>query len=405
MSSPPKTPAATTISPRMDKVRALHASVIKGVDSVHDQTARILAEQEKDLLRAFRSRLTTVQGDLEAQRERADTGVVEYIKRVNNLEKQVEELRDQLDRTERMATALGKENVRLKAQCKKMEEDRELLVKQVIESRGLTASAQESKAIIEQTCASLSAELEDIRNQQQQDRINRLEAAERATKAASTSSASSSPIKGHLETSSSSSSSSSSFAAFGMSEDEALRMADGILLGSEPAAQGGNKNQTLSGLNILDETRYRDLIARLKRMLDAEKRVSRLARSQLAADLESRSEVEVFLRKAIEETRNEIAKKREALMIAAGQGDRVADKSLKAIPIGLSKHDREILLSQLLQQDLVILSLPNIVFPSRAGSHSGVDGGNGGSIGGGKEGEAHKEGGHGSLKRSTSTPH
>lgn len=397
MSSPPKTPAATTISPRMDKVRALHASVIKGVDSVHDQTARILAEQEKDLLRAFRSRLTTVQGDLEAQRERADTGVVEYIKRVNNLEKQVEELRDQLDRTERMATALGKENVRLKAQCKKMEEDRELLVKQVIESRGLTASAQESKAIIEQTCASLSAELEDIRNQQQQDRINRLEAAERATKAASTSSASSSPIKGHLETSSS-----SSFAAFGMSEDEALRMADGILLGSEPAAQGGNKNQTLSGLNILDETRYRDLIARLKRMLDAEKRVSRLARSQLAADLESRSEVEVFLRKAIEETRNEIAKKREALMIAAGQGDRVADKSLKAMPIGLSKQDREILLSQLLQQDLVILSLPNIVFPSRA---VGIDGGNGGSIGGGKEGEAHKEGGHGSLKRSASTPH
>jgi hypothetical protein len=142
--------------------------------------------------------------------------------------------------------------------------------------------------------------LDDVRNHQQQDRINRLEAAERATKAASTSSASSSPIKGHIETSSSSSSSSSSFAAFGMSEDEALRMADGILLGSEPAAQGGNKNQTLSGLNILDETRYRDLIARLKRMLDAEKRVSRLARSQLATDLELRSEVEVFLRKAIE---------------------------------------------------------------------------------------------------------
>jgi hypothetical protein len=287
--------------------------------------------------------------------------------------------------------------------CKKMEEDRELLVKQVIESRGLAASAQESKAMMEQTCTSLSAELEDIRNQQQQDRINRLEAAERATKAASTLSPSSSPFKGHLETSSSSSS--SSFAAFGMSEDEALRMADGILLGSEPAAQGGNKNQTLSGLNVLDETRYRDLIARLKRMLDAEKRVSRLARSQLATDLELRSEVEVFLRKAIEETRNEIAKKREALMIAAGQGDRGADKNLKAMPIGLSKQDREMLLSQLLQQDLVLLSLPSIVFPSRAGTHAVVDGGNGGNISGGKEGEAHKEGGHGSLKRSASTPH
>ena len=85
MSSPKQnnaspSPATSSSSPRMDRVRALHASVIASVDQVHDQTARILQEQEKDLLRAFRSRLTTVQGDLEAQRERADTGVVEYIK-------------------------------------------------------------------------------------------------------------------------------------------------------------------------------------------------------------------------------------------------------------------------------------------------------------------------------------
>lgn len=380
------TPSSTSSSsPRMDRVRALHASVIAGVDQVHDQTARILAEQEKDLLRAFRSRLTTVQGDLEAQRERADTGVSEYIKRVNILERQVEDLRDQLDRNERMATALGKENVRLKSQCKKMEEDRELLVKQVIESRGATASAKESKSIAEQKCEALSLELEEIRNQQQQDRLNRLEAAERATRA-------SSPTKGHAHGSSSSSSSA-------ITEEEVIRLADGIMLGSEPAAPGGSTNHTLSGLNVLDETRYRDLIARLKRMLDAEKRSSRLARSQLVVESEARTEVEVFLRKAIEETRTEIAKKREALTISASQGDRAADKALKSMPTGFSELDREMMLSQLLQQDLVIMSLPNIVFPHRPGAA--------GTAGAGGEGGHHKEGeasGHATMKRATSTP-
>ena len=387
--SPP--PSSSSLSPRMDRVRALHASVISSVDLVHDQTARILAEQEKDLLRAFRSRLTTVQSDLEAQRERADTGVSEYIKRVNILERQVEELRDQLDRNERMATALGKENVRLKSQCKKMEEDRELLVKQVIESRGATASAKESTSIAEQKCEALSLELEEIRNQQQQDRLNRLEAAERATRA-------SSPTKGHGPSSPSSSA---------ITEEEVIRLADGIMLGSEPAAPGGAGNHTLSGLNVLDETRYRDLIARLKRMLDAEKRSSRLARSQLVAESESRTEVEVFLRKAIEETRTEIAKKREALTISASHGDRAADKALKSMPTGFSKQDRETMLSQLLQQDLVIMSLPNIVFPHRPGAAAGGAGGEGGHH---KEGEGgthvHKEGvasGHATMKRAAST--
>ena len=389
--SSPSPSSTSSSSPRMDRVRALHASVIAGVDQVHDQTARILAEQEKDLLRAFRSRLTTVQGDLEAQRERADTGVSEYIKRVNILERQVEELRDQLDRNERMATALGKENVRLKSQCKKMEEDRELLVKQVIESRGATASAKESTSIAEQKCEALSLELEEIRNQQQQDRLNRLEAAERATRA-------SSPTKGHAHGSSSSSSA--------ITEEEVIRLADGIMLGSEPAAPGGSTNHTLSGLNVLDETRYRDLIARLKRMLDAEKRSCRLARSQLVVESEARTEVEVFLRKAIEETRTEIAKKREALTISASQGDRAADKALKSMPTGFSKLDREMMLSQLLQQDLVIMSLPNIVFPHRPGAAGTA--GAGGEGGHHKEGEAgaHKEGaiGHATMKRATSTP-
>jgi hypothetical protein len=120
--------------------------------------------------------------------------------------------------------------------------------------------------------------------------------------------------------------------------------------------------------------------------------------------MEARTEVEVFLRKAIDETRNEIAKKREALSVAASHGDRAADKSLKSMPVGLSKQDRETILSQLLQQDLVILSLPNIVFPQRPGANTygGAGAGEGGG-GGHKEGGEKESSGHAPMKRAAST--
>ena len=135
-SSPPPPQAAEGSSvARLDKLRSLHASIISGVTQVQSQTASILAEQEKDLLRAFKARLGVVQADLEAQRERADSGVAEYVKRCTALERQLEHLRAENDRSERLGAALSKENARLKAACRRMEEDRELIVKQVVEAR------------------------------------------------------------------------------------------------------------------------------------------------------------------------------------------------------------------------------------------------------------------------------
>ena len=46
------------------------ANILTNIEHVQEQTARILQEQERDLLRAFRARLFDVQTELEKERAR-----------------------------------------------------------------------------------------------------------------------------------------------------------------------------------------------------------------------------------------------------------------------------------------------------------------------------------------------
>ena len=52
---------------RMKIVKEMHAQIMKNVDNVQTTTSRILQEQERDLLRAFRARLFDVQNELEKE--------------------------------------------------------------------------------------------------------------------------------------------------------------------------------------------------------------------------------------------------------------------------------------------------------------------------------------------------
>ncbi|CAJ1460084.1 unnamed protein product, partial [Effrenium voratum] len=57
-------------SKRMEAIGNMHRSVITGLECIQTNTAKILQDQEKDLMRAFRARLQEVSKDLEAQRSR-----------------------------------------------------------------------------------------------------------------------------------------------------------------------------------------------------------------------------------------------------------------------------------------------------------------------------------------------
>lgn len=91
------------------KLKATHAKIVDNVELVQERTSRILQEQERDLLRAFRTRLALnvcvplinissnayyrlfdVQTELEKEKSKKDDGAGAWIERSRQLEAEVE---------------------------------------------------------------------------------------------------------------------------------------------------------------------------------------------------------------------------------------------------------------------------------------------------------------------------
>ncbi|RYG98838.1 hypothetical protein EON65_50945 [archaeon] len=117
---------------KISKLRAMHGQILGNVELVQDRTARILQEQERDLLRAFRARLFDVQTELEKEKGKKDDGAAAWIERSRQLEAEVEWAKEVADRLERVNQTLLQENNRLKSQFTSQEEDRNFLIKQLV---------------------------------------------------------------------------------------------------------------------------------------------------------------------------------------------------------------------------------------------------------------------------------
>jgi hypothetical protein len=117
---------------RITYLKSVHGKILGSVELVQDRTAKILQEQERDLLRAFRARLFDVQTELEKEKSKKDDGATAWIEKSRALEGEKEWAKEVADRLERTNQALKQENERLKAQFVSQEEDRGFMVQQLI---------------------------------------------------------------------------------------------------------------------------------------------------------------------------------------------------------------------------------------------------------------------------------
>lgn len=116
----------------MTHLKSMQSQILKNVELVQDRTAKILQEQERDLLRAFRARLFDVQTELEKEKSKKDDGAGAWIEKSRQLEAEVEWAKEVADRLERVNQTLAQENSRLKSQFTSQEEDRNFLIKQLV---------------------------------------------------------------------------------------------------------------------------------------------------------------------------------------------------------------------------------------------------------------------------------
>lgn len=117
---------------RMSHIRSMHQDIQDTIGRIQGKTSQILQDQERDLIRAFRSRLADVTDELEKERKKNESGSVEWVQRCRKLTEELEWLRDLTDKLTAENKNYLKENRRFKRQLKTQEEDREFLIKQLV---------------------------------------------------------------------------------------------------------------------------------------------------------------------------------------------------------------------------------------------------------------------------------
>lgn len=138
---------------KMEKIRSFHGEILNNVELVQDRTARILQDQERDLLRAFRARLFDVQTELEKEKSKKDDGAGAWIERSRQLEAEVEWAKEVADRLERVNQALTQENTRLKSQFHSQETDRNYIIETLGKVRRENEQLRSERVTVEASLA------------------------------------------------------------------------------------------------------------------------------------------------------------------------------------------------------------------------------------------------------------
>jgi len=121
-----------TVDPGLSELKAIKAEILESVEMVQDRTARIMQEQERDLLRSFRARLFDVQTELEKEKSKRDDGLAAWRERHAQLEAELEWASEVSNRLDKVNYTLTKENNDLKAKFQSQEQDRKLFIELLV---------------------------------------------------------------------------------------------------------------------------------------------------------------------------------------------------------------------------------------------------------------------------------
>ena len=322
---------------RMTELKVAHRKNLDVIGAMQSREQLSLQEQEKDLLRAFRARLWDVQFELESERSKKDDGALEWIEKTKTLGKELDWSRDEALRLDRSNQFLTKENERLKTQLRAQSDDREFIVRQMLTLKKENARLKVTIA----SAAEAEAEVAPAAAGRAQSASIRRGAAAAPGGAARPNTAGASAFR---------------------SVDESSEALDGEG-GPGGSMAASERIKELMLQQAESEERYREVVARLKRLLDVERRNLKAVRAAHAKELQSRSELESLLRACVDDVRKELAAQR------AGAAASSPAKPAGGAAVGveeLGPKERERVLELLLSQERVVSLLYERTFPPPA---------------------------------------
>eukprot|EP00932_Pfiesteria_piscicida_P005411 SRR837773.15319.p1 GENE.SRR837773.15319~~SRR837773.15319.p1 ORF type:complete len:299 (-),score=107.31 SRR837773.15319:134-1030(-) len=265
----------------MELVRKMHKDVIETLDCIQNKTAKMLQEQEKDLMKAFRHHLTEVAKEHEELKNQKG-------EHSSELQAKHRKVLADLYEAQGLAQGYDRENQQLQADNKKLQErlrtredDRQALLKELVIAR--------------KELARVKAQCKDAQASPSEEEDSREQSSAQATKA----SASAAP-KARTFT--------------------------------EKQIEQARLQQTHNRI-YEREVGYREAITKLRRTLEEERSLSRGLKEQHAELLQRRTELEGLLRQCLEDVKAELLRERGQVLGAPGLPWSVRRGALRARPL------------------------------------------------------------------------
>ncbi|GMF37231.1 unnamed protein product [Phytophthora lilii] len=316
-----------TLDASMDRVRAMHQSILESVDQVQDRTSKILQGN--------------VQEELESEKNKTDDGASAWIEKSKQLETEVEWTKELADRLDRLNQSLTRENQRLKTQFSTQENDREFLVKQLV-------TVKKDNVSLRTELDALRQQLDQLRESGQppQQQHHHHPQSQTLFPTASTSSL----PKVHYR-------------------DSATSL----------ALAGHQQRPNTAGVNTLaltsdGDNRYREIIKRLKRLLEVERRNLQQVRTAYKLELQNHTELEMILKECVQDIRGEIAHVSQLPLVMSSHsssGSLLGSPQQRQSESRLSSSERQRLIERLLEKEQLLNLLTAKAFPVRNGKRRG----------------------------------
>ncbi|KAE8990856.1 hypothetical protein PR003_g21582 [Phytophthora rubi] len=309
----------------MDRVRTMHRSILESVDQVQDRTSKILQG--------------TVQEELESEKNKTDDGASAWIEKSKQLETEVEWTKELADRLDRLNQSLTRENQRLKTQFSTQENDREFLVKQLVTVKKDNVSLRTEIDVLRQQLDQLK---ESAQPQQQQHH--------------------------HPQ-------SQTLFATASTSSLPKVHYRDTM---TSLALAGHQQRPNTAGVNTLalasdGDNRYKEIIKRLKRLLEVERRNLQQVRTAYKLELQNHTELEMILKDCVQDVRGEISHVSQLPLVMphSSSSSLLGSPQHRQTESRLNSAERQRLIERLLEKEQLLSLLTAKAFPVRNGKRRG----------------------------------
>merc|ERR1719473_2669699 len=131
---------------RMGVIRNMHDSVCNGLEEIQNRTAKVLQEQEKDLMRAFRARLQDVHRELETQRTAKGDHSAELQARHRRVVSELHASQELAQIFDKKNLQLHAENQKLQEKLRTREDDRQCLLKELVLAKKEVARLKQQRS-------------------------------------------------------------------------------------------------------------------------------------------------------------------------------------------------------------------------------------------------------------------